>query len=139
MRLKTLMALALMSTVVAAFASDGEDEDADYTVSLATTEALGTFLVDGEGMTLYSFANDVPGNRTSACSGDCAEKWPPFFAQDIRVPPELNATDFQGFQRDDGSIQTTYKGWPLYYYFEDEAAGDAKGQGLGDVWYVVSP
>ena len=139
MRFKTLMALALMSTVVAALAPDGEDGDADYTVNLATTDALGTFLVDGEGMTLYSFANDVPGSETSACSGECAEKWPVFFAQEILVPPELNKTDFQGFLRDDGSIQTTYKGWPLYYYFEDEAAGDAKGQGLGDVWYVVSP
>ena len=139
MRFKTLMALALISTVVAAFASDSEDGETDYTVDLATTGALGTFLVDGEGMTLYSFANDDPGSGTSACSGECAEKWPAFFAQDIRVPPELNQADFQGFLRDDGSIQTTYKGWPLYYYFEDKAPGDAKGQGLEGAWFVVSP
>ncbi len=138
MRLKAFMLLAMMATTVVAFASDGEDAEMEYTVNIATDEALGAFLVDGEGMTLYTFASDVPGNRTSACSGECAERWPAFFAQEILVPPELNKTEFQGFERDDGSIQTTYRGWPLYYYFEDEAPGDAKGQGLGDVWFVAS-
>jgi D-xylose transport system substrate-binding protein len=28
---------------------------------------------------------------------------------------------------------------PLYYYKNDAAAGDTKGQGVGNLWYVVSP
>lgn len=138
MRLKAFMLLAMMATIVVAFASDGADE-MEYTVNIATDQALGTFLVDGVGMTLYTFASDVPGNGTSACSGGCAERWPPFFAPEIWVPEGLNQTEFQGITREDGSIQTTYKGWPLYYYFEDQAPGDAKGQGLGDVWFVAKP
>ena len=38
-----------------------------------------------------------------------------------------------------GTSQVTYDGWPLYYFQGDEAAGDANGQGLNDVWWVVAP
>ncbi len=41
--------------------------------------------------------------------------------------------------RKDDSVQLTYDGWPLYYYFKDRAAGDVTGQGVGNVWYVLSP
>ncbi len=34
-------------------------------------------------------------------------------------------------------MQTTYNGWPLYYFAEDAAAGDVNGQGVGDKWYVI--
>jgi predicted lipoprotein with Yx(FWY)xxD motif len=90
-------------------------------------------------MTLYRFATDLPESGKSACYDICAERWPPFFADEIEVPAELEVTDFNGIERADGTFQTTYKGWPLYYYFEDEAPGDVKGQGVGSVWFVVSP
>ncbi|MGC9514166.1 MAG: COG4315 family predicted lipoprotein [Methanocrinis sp.] len=139
MRFVTLLALALLATAVAAYASDEQAAEIEYTVQLASDEALGTFLVDGEGMTLYRFASDVPGSGASACYGGCAELWPVFFAEEIAVPAELDVTDFNGIEREDGSIQTTYRGWPLYYYVEDEAPGDFKGQNAGGVWFVVSP
>jgi len=139
LKFATLLALALLATVVAVYASEESAPETEYTVDLASDEALGTFLVDAEGMTLYRFATDVPGSKVSACYGTCAERWPAFFAAEIAVPAELEQTDFSGIVRDDGTIQTTYKGWPLYYYFEDEAPGDVKGQGVGGVWFVVSP
>ena len=139
MRLATLLALALLAIVFLASAAEDPSVDAENTVGLASDETLGTFLVDGEGMTLYRFEDDDPGNGTSACYDACADRWPIFFAADIRVPEGLELTDFQGFRREDGTAQTTYKGWPLYRYFEDKLPGDVKGQGLGDVWFVVNP
>lgn len=139
MRFATLLVLALLATVVAAYATEEPASETEYTVDLASDEALGTFLVDGEGMTLYYFANDAPGNGVSTCYDTCIERWPVFFAEEIAVPAELNVTDFNGIVRDDETIQTTYNGWPLYYYFQDEATGDVKGQGVGGVWFVVSP
>ena len=41
--------------------------------------------------------------------------------------------------RDNGSVQATYNGWPLYYFIRDEAPGDTNGQGVGEIWYVVDP
>lgn len=139
MRFVTLLALALLATAVAAYASDEQAAEIEYTVQLASDEALGTFLVDGEGMTLYRFASDVPGSGASACYGGCAELWPVFFAEEIAVPAELDVTDFNGIEREDGSIQTTYRGWPLYYYINDYNPGDVRGQGMGDVWFAAGP
>ena len=41
--------------------------------------------------------------------------------------------------RTDGTTQVTYAGWPLYYFVKDQKAGDATGQDVGGVWYVLSP
>ena len=38
-----------------------------------------------------------------------------------------------------GSTQVTLDGHPLYYFAADETPDDLNGQGVGDVWYVVSP
>lgn len=42
-------------------------------------------------------------------------------------------------ERDDGTIQITYQGMPLYYWVNDSAPGDATGHAVNDVWYVVPP
>jgi predicted lipoprotein with Yx(FWY)xxD motif len=42
-------------------------------------------------------------------------------------------------ERDDGTTQVTYNDLPLYYFSGDQAAGDLEGQGLNDVWWVLSP
>jgi predicted lipoprotein with Yx(FWY)xxD motif len=36
-------------------------------------------------------------------------------------------------------MQVAYNGHLLYTFLNDVAPGDAKGQDLGDAWYVVSP
>ncbi|HEX3762335.1 MAG TPA: hypothetical protein VHW23_26725, partial [Kofleriaceae bacterium] len=49
----------------------------------------------------------------------------------------LNAADFGELTRTDGSKQTTFKGWPLYYFASDAQAGDTKGDAVGNVWFVL--
>jgi hypothetical protein len=39
--------------------------------------------------------------------------------------------------RNDGSLQATYNGRPLYFYANDSASGQTNGQGLGNVWWTV--
>jgi predicted lipoprotein with Yx(FWY)xxD motif len=101
----------------------------------ATKEGVGTFLVDGAGRTLYVFKKDSPGQ--SACEGECVAKWPVYLSQ--VAPSGLKAGDFGTMTRADGKKQTTYKGLPLYYFAADKDAGDTKGQGVKDVWYVAAP
>jgi predicted lipoprotein with Yx(FWY)xxD motif len=105
-------------------------------VNLAET-SLGTILVDGAGKTLYVFTPDTAGG-ISTCYDDCATAWPPLAADAVPTPGTgLDAGDFALVDRTDGSKQVTFHGMPLYYFASDAAAGDTKGQGLGEKWYVV--
>ena len=106
--------------------------------------SLGTYLTDGRGMTLYHLVNDG-GNYNSVCKDTaCTGIWPPFYAQSVNVPASLNPADLRtinvnGYKQ---YQQTSYKGWPLYYYSGDTMQGQINGQGLKDsygTWSVVSP
>ena len=102
-----------------------------------SASAFGNILVDGQGRTLYFYADDLQGGGASACTGQCAVTWPPFSAQ-IRVSPPLDAADFGSFIRTDGPVQTSYKGWPLYYSSYDRKPGDINGSGIGGLWNVAN-
>ncbi|WP_066389113.1 beta-propeller fold lactonase family protein [Neobacillus mesonae] len=100
------------------------------------SEEAGKYLADQNGMTLYYFKKDTPG--VSNCSGDCLKIWPPFYADSIKAPAGFHKNDFKTIIRQDGQKQTTYKGYPLYYFVNDQQPGDIKGQGVKDVWFVVN-
>ncbi len=108
-----------------------------HTVKIAKKESLGSYLTDAKGMTLYTFKKDTPG--MSACSGDCVAKWPLYFREKVGVTGNLKAEDFATIAREDGKKQTTYKGFPLYYFAADKAPGDTNGQGVKEVWMVATP
>jgi predicted lipoprotein with Yx(FWY)xxD motif len=115
--------------------SGEESPSADAaTVQLAESD-LGSILVDADGMTLYLFEADTDG--TSTCYDDCAETWPPLVADAPTAGDGLDAALLDTTERDDGELQVTYAGHPLYYFAPDQAPGDTDGQGLNDVWYVV--
>jgi predicted lipoprotein with Yx(FWY)xxD motif len=101
--------------------------------------SLGTILVDSQGKTLYYFANDIPASGASSCYGQCAVVWPVFSAGTITVSSPLDPADFGTITRTDGTKQTTYYGWPLYYYQGDTKPGDVNGENNLDVWFVVKP
>jgi predicted lipoprotein with Yx(FWY)xxD motif len=100
--------------------------------------SLGQIIVDGAGMTLYMFQPDEAGTPT--CYDDCATAWPPLLADDaasVTAGTGLDASKITVVDRTDGGKQVKYGNWTLYYFANDAAAGDVKGQGLNDVWYVV--
>ena len=108
-----------------------------HAVKLSEKDGVGKYLTDAKGMTLYLFKKDSPGK--SSCAGPCVAKWPLYHRGKVSVPEGVNALDFGTITREDGLQQTTYKGWPLYYFASDKAPGDVKGQGAGDVWFVANP
>jgi len=106
-------------------------------INLGQNDTLGSFLVDGKGMTLYLFTKDTP--NTTVCYDKCATAWPPLLTTGSPVAGEgVDASLLGTTTRTDGTVQVTYNGWPLYYYEKDKAAGDVVGQDVGGVWYVVS-
>ncbi len=113
-----------------------------YSVNIAYNQNTGYYLTNGTGFTLYMFTADRPGNGTSACNGSCAPIWPPFYASGLNLPPGLNSSSFSTITRSDGSKQTTYDGWPLYYFTPDKSPGGTTGEGIdhfGGFWYAIPP
>lgn len=84
------------------------------------------------------FSDDYTG--ASACSSvDCLNAWPIFYAESIIVDSGLETTDFKTITRSDGKKQTTYKGWPLYYFINDINVGDIFGDNVGNEWFIAKP
>jgi predicted lipoprotein with Yx(FWY)xxD motif len=103
-----------------------------------TQGALGTFLVDGGGHTLYLYTADQ--GTTSSCTGGCATAWPPLTTTGApQAGAGVKASLLGTTTRPDGTHQITYNGHPLYTYAEDSGAGATTGQGEGGVWYVLNP
>lgn len=80
----------------------------------------------------------------STCSDACTEEeWPVQVATGEPMAGEqVDAALLSTIERDDGTMQVTYNGWPLYYYHDDQAPGDTEGQGVHDDWggwYLVAP
>ena len=115
-------------------------------LKLASNATRGNILVDGKGATLYWFAKDLPaggGNAAvSNCTGSasdansCVHYWPIFYVSNPTLGPGLSAGDFGQIMRADGLPQTTYKGFPLYYFLNDPNPGDVNGETIPD-WYVI--
>ena len=113
-----------------------------YTAQIGNSATIGHYLENGTGFTLYMFGADKPGNGTSTCVGSCAAVWPPFYASSLNLPSGLNPSNFSTITRPDGTKQSTYNGWPLYYYVSDTRAGSMFGEGLnqfGGLWYAIPP
>lgn len=104
-------------------------------VVLREVAPLGQILTDSVGRTLYFYTKDTTGN--SVCTGGCRDAWPIFYTPTVRLGAGLTAGDFGTITRTDGALQTTYKGWPLYYYKVDAAAGEAKGENVGKIWFAA--
>ncbi len=158
MRLRPAAATLAASAVLLVACGDGEPVDPAGTDEPTTTEMeaddgaaeagvdltvassdLGDHLVDADGFTVYLFTEDPRG--ASVCTDDCLATWPA-----VTVDSEPVAGDGVDealldtiTREDDGTSQLTYDGQPLYRFVSDDAPGDATGQGVGDVWYVVAP
>jgi predicted lipoprotein with Yx(FWY)xxD motif len=95
--------------------------------------------VAGDGRTLYMFVPDQQKNGRPTCYGECEQAWPVLEATgEVTAGDGLDQSLLDTVERRDGTLQVTYNGLPLYYFSGDEAAGDVAGQGLNDVWWVLS-
>ena len=99
-------------------------------VSLPLTARSATMLTAKNSMTLYVF-EDTGGVPT--CYDGCAKQWPPYLANGREKLGEGWAI----VKRKDGSMQWTYHNRPLYFYADDNKAGDANGNGVGRVWHAA--
>lgn len=152
MRKAFTRAALLAALAVALAACGGDDDGASGTAAPAAPETtaaqeasgatvavassrLGEILVDAEGRTLYAFTKDK--GDQSACSGECATNWPALTGT-ATAGTGAQASLLSTSMQPNGTAQVTYDGRPLYYFAGDAKPGDTNGQGVGDVWFVLT-
>jgi predicted lipoprotein with Yx(FWY)xxD motif len=123
-----------------------------HTTTVSTTKKpdLGRILVNSEGFTVYTFSKDRRTNipcldtcpERSACYEACEEAWPPVPVSGTPEatggvdPYEIGAT-----RRNNGTLQMTYAGQPLYTYSGDHRPGETTGngaEGFEGEWTAIS-
>ena len=111
------------------------------TITVQKNGFAGTYLADGNGRALYIYGADAPGDCNypplTNCFNDCLVAWPAFKGAPRVLAAGLDDAMFGTVTRDDGFVQATYRGWPLYYYKSDAAPGDVKGQAVGRIWQLA--
>jgi predicted lipoprotein with Yx(FWY)xxD motif len=128
---------SLSSTPSEATPSESQTTTISVALSTADVPGVGTVLVEQDGRTVYLFMNDT--GSKSTCSGSCAATWPAL-TSDGRATTTGGANGTLGTTKStDGGQQVTYDGHPLYLYSGDNGPGEANGQGIGGVWYAVTP
>jgi predicted lipoprotein with Yx(FWY)xxD motif len=163
MRRRVLAVVAMLGLAVAlAACGDDSSDDAgdDGSDDTTTTEAapdtsaaatgpatvavgdtgLGQVLVDAEGKTLYLFTNDQ--GTTTGADEALQQAWPPLTVEsedEVVAGEGVDEALLGTAEQADGRIWVTYNDHLLYRFSGDAAAGDTAGQGLGDVWFAVTP
>jgi predicted lipoprotein with Yx(FWY)xxD motif len=98
--------------------------------------SLGNIIIDGKGMTAYYYDRDLPNSGVSTCTGACLTHWP-------IIAAATSTPVVQGISAKVTIIAATNQivinGRPIYTFAGDIKPGDTNGQGVGGVWYVVSP
>lgn len=129
------------SASAAASATPLPSASAGVTVEAKAVGSLGTVLVDGtSGMTVYTFTNDVKDSGKSNCTGGCLTTWPALTVAAGTTPTGgdgVTGTLGTITRADDGTLQVTYNGLPLYFFSGDAAPGDANG--VYPNWEAVKP
>ena len=109
-------------------------------IKTATATVQGksvTILTDAAGKTLYYFTPDSA--TTSACTGSCAQAWPPLLMSGSGTP--TSATTLSGtltVATTGNGSQVEYNGHLLYAFSGDSGPGMTNGEGLLGKWFVAT-
>jgi predicted lipoprotein with Yx(FWY)xxD motif len=111
-------------------------------VQLTASKAgdLDPVVVNGAHKVLYVFDKDGP--NKSNCTDQCRVTWPPVeVAKGGKVIiAGVSSKDVGVIKRpDDGNLQLTLKGKPLYTFSKDVKPFDTNGEAVSNVWWAVTP
>jgi predicted lipoprotein with Yx(FWY)xxD motif len=128
---------------IAAAASHRTIAHAAQAATLSTrATSYGRILVNGKGDTVYLWAKDKRGAKTSACNKACQAVWPLVTVSGKASAGSGVNKSLLGTIKVEGKTEVTYNGWPLYTFKSDARPGQMKGEGnktFGGAWWVVSP
>ena len=129
------------ATTAPATATPASEAPMEATVNAEAVGDAGTILVDGAtGLTLYIFTKDTKDSGKSVCTGGCLDAWPALTVGAGETPTGgdgVTGTLGTITREDDGSLQVTYNGLPLYFFKNDAEPGDLNG--VYENWETVAP
>jgi len=102
-------------------------------VTARQLSGVGTVLVDQAGKTVYSPEQEA--NGTIRCTGGCLSFWFPVTVSSAGIaahPGGLSGVLSTIKRPDDGKLQVTYNGKPLYTFRLDASPGQAHGNNFTD-------
>lgn len=125
----------------------------DYAIMLASQQLVGqdgthylgdhqkgdgvtVYLTDDSGNTLYLFEPDKF-NTNNFTKPDLSNNaaWP-VYEMEMKNVPSAISEDMTATITIFGKVQLTYKGWPLYYFGQDNTRGDTKGISIAN-WNIL--
>lgn len=133
-------------TTTAASAYGGSTSTPTTSSSGAVTDTLGVATIGGKrvivaasGKTVYLYMPDGT-STTSKVPAGLKGAWPAVTASGTAaVGAGLANAKVALETQADGTKQVAYNGHLLYTFAGDAGPGTAKGEGLGGIWYVLSP
>lgn len=98
----------------------------------------GTVLASSQGKTLYMRVGD---SRThSGCFAMCATVWTPWITNGAPQAVGGILPAFLGVLTSPAQTeQVAYAGHPLYTYIGDHGPGSIAGEGMGGIWFAMTP
>lgn len=98
----------------------------------------GTVLATTQGLTLYMRVGDS--RVHSGCSAMCTTVWYPWITNGAPQATGGILSAFLGVLTSSAQTeQVAYNGHPLYSYSGDHLPGQINGEGLGGIWYAMTP
>ena len=139
MRPRLLAMLVVVAAVTGLVASAQAAPGAAARLSVRSSE-YGKTLFGPSGKVVYVFGGDR--GSTSRCYGVCATAWPPLLTSAAPLAGSgVQARLLGTTKRQNGTLQVTYNGHPLYYY-EADKVGKVMCQHAtmhGGLWLIIKP
>jgi predicted lipoprotein with Yx(FWY)xxD motif len=111
-------------------------------LSAVTSPQLSApYLININQAALYRFDGDNDDPKHSHCNEACAAKWPPVTIKEGGnvYLAGVDSDEVGAIRREDGQVQITVGGVPVYRFAGDTKPGDLNGQGVGGTWFAVGP
>ena len=139
MRFGVVAIAALLMLVATVDKASATSRITSVTVVRVMRTSSGPVLATRSGRTLYVFVDDLLTRAPSACTGDCTHDWVPMQAGG-RITERSGVSGRVGIiVRSDGERQLTMDGRPLYLFSGDRDPGDIRGNGVGNLWWAMTP
>jgi predicted lipoprotein with Yx(FWY)xxD motif len=137
-------ALAAAALLFGALAAVALAAGGGLTVTSASNSKLGEqIVVDAQGRTLYVLSPETT-HHLLCKSSKCLALWPPLTVRSSKTALKAGSGvhgRLASFRRNNGMLQVTLNGQPLYRYAGDRSKGEANGQGIhafGGTWHVLT-